>query len=180
MDFSSAVNSLSGFNDKKKYRLRWYNYIDEELSKCILEFKIKENRLNYKIRLKTEKKINEININRVFNRKNNYYKNLTNEQKVYLDLLNNILFPVLKIKYERNYYVYKKFIRMTLDYPAEYKSFEAFDNTKYFSKYYVLELKFDEKHRNLSADLLKSIPFVNKRFSKYVHGLFVTKRSTYF
>ena len=47
-NFSCVRDNLSGVAQRKKYRLRWYGKIEQELSDPILEVKIKNGRLGSK------------------------------------------------------------------------------------------------------------------------------------
>ena len=180
VNFSSAQENLAGFSNKKKNRLRWYNSLDNELSDCTFEIKIKHNRLNYKDLYKSEKKIDKIKYINLFDKKLNPFVNLSNKQKINLFELNKKIFPVIQNKYKRKYLIYKNKVRLTIDNEMEYTNIKNNKKIYYLSKFYVLEIKFKEEDKNIAYEILKSVPFVNSKFSKYIHGLRVMNKVSFF
>jgi hypothetical protein len=180
INFSSAQENLDGFSNKKKNRLRWYTSLDNELSNCTFEIKIKQNRLNYKDLYKSDKKIDKIKYIHLFDKYLNPFVNLSKDQKLNLFKLNNKLFPVIQNKYKREYLIYKNKVRLTIDNEMEYINVRDNKKLNYLSKFYVLEIKFKEEDKKLAFEILKSVPFVNSKFSKYIHGLRVMNKVSFF
>ena len=179
-DFSSAYQNLDGFANKQKNRLRWYTDLDGLLSDCTFEIKIKQNRLNYKDLYKTKKKIHDINFNNLFNISLNQFINLSEIQKFNLVNLNKKIFPVIQNKYKREYLIYKQKVRLTIDSELSYINLKNKKNIFYLNKFYILEIKFNKENRNIAFEILKSVPFRHFKFSKYIHGLRVLNKVSFF
>ena len=120
INFSSANENLGGFSNKQKNRLRWYTDLNDQLSNCTFEIKIKKNRLNYKDLYKSDKKIHNISYNILFDKNLNPFQNLTDKQKLNLISLNKKIFPVIQNNYKRKYLIYKNKIRLTIDSELNY------------------------------------------------------------
>lgn len=166
-DKSSARDNLGGFSNRSKFRMRWYG-MDDLLSKCTLEIKTKKGRVGKKINISTDKYVNELDIKNIFNLRNTYF---TDEKKkeVLSFLGNKILRPSLKISYLRSYYIIDKKIRITYDKDIMYENFTSKSKKK--DEFEVCEFKFLEKDYKSFYNLIRSLPFTNKRFSKYLRGL---------
>jgi hypothetical protein len=136
--------------------------------------------LNYKDLYKSEKKIDKIKYIHLFDKYLNPFVNLSKDQKLNLFKLNNKLFPVIQNKYKREYLIYKNKVRLTIDNEMEYINVRDNKKLNYLSKFYVLEIKFKEEDKKLAFEILKSVPFVNSKFSKYIHGLRVMNKVSFF
>jgi len=178
LNLSSAQDNLTGLSVRKKYRLRWYEY-KNIFSNQNFEIKLKENRLNYKKIFKLNKKVDESNYSNIFNRKYKYFASSLNENKK-IFLFNKLLFPVLKNSYLRDYYSYENQIRITLDYPCEYFDLNSLKSQSYLNKFFVLEFKFDPSKTDIAKKIIINMPFRISRFSKYMHGLKILKKISFY
>ena len=180
INFSSANENLGGFSNKQKNRLRWYTDLNDQLSNCTFEIKIKKNRLNYKDLYKSDKKIHNISYNILFDKNLNPFQNLTDKQKLNLISLNKKIFPVIQNNYKRKYLIYKNKIRLTIDSELNYTNIKNKKDIFYLNKFYILEIKFSEEDKKIALEILKSVPFINSKFSKYIHGLRVLNKVSFF
>ena len=173
-DLKSATDNLNGYANRVKYRLRWYgNKNDKPVN---AEFKIRNNKFNFKKIFTLNNSIENINIYEVFGIHNDVFK------KDYQNVVNLIgykrLFPVLKVSYLRSYYYYEDII-VTLDTDITYKLFndKKKQSKKDFGK--VIELKIPEKHLKYSNNLINQFPFRVTRNSKYITGLSLLGKTSY-
>jgi SPX domain protein involved in polyphosphate accumulation len=174
-DYDIAMDNLTGTSVRCKYRIRWYNDLDEIYN---YEIKIKKNSLGKKVILKSKK--NNINISDCFNYKNLIFKKKENEFFFkYINTLN--LKPVLKITYFRSYFVYNKKIRITYDSNLSYEKISRYREKfrKINDNYNVIEIKFGPENISLGKNLLQTSPFIPKRFSKYLRGLHLYGNAIY-
>ena len=108
-----------------------------------------------------------------------YSKETRDDKKFALNILKNKnYYPILKIKYFREYYYYDK-IRITVDSKINYElyndnNFSFFDNSK------ILELKTNEKNFSNLKNLSSKIPFMISRNSKYLTGLNSCRKVYYY
>lgn len=173
---SSARDNLDGFSNRSKFRLRWYGE-DHLISKCVLEIKTKKGRVGKKINIPTDKYINQLDIKNLFCLRNSYFTD--EKKKEALSFLGNkILRPSLKISYLRSYYMIDNEIRVTYDKNITYENFLF--KLKKKDEFEVCEFKFLEKDYSYFYSLIKSLPFTNKRFSKYLRGLAHHHEAVYF
>ena len=61
-----------------------------------------------------------------------------------------------------------------------YNNLKNKKNIFYLNKFYILEIKFNKENRNIAFEILKSVPFRNFKFSKYIHGLRVLNKISFF
>ncbi len=143
-------DSEEGVLPRKKIRVRWY--FDQSY---FLETKIS----SIEGRFKFSKKIND-----------KFYNDIKSEG--YLDKDYGLIFPVLRVRYERSYFEYKK-MRITFDENIEYFSdkFLNYLNSKDLEA--VLEIKTSF---NTPDDyILKEFSHIDSRFSKYCRGILALK-----
>ena len=174
-NFQSAQDNLAGISDRKKYRVRWYN---DDVKNLIHEIKIKKNNLGKKISLKSKSDLKDIK--RFFSHTNNLFKN--KNARNFIENINYFdLKPVMKISYERSYYVFKNQIRITFDRNLKYHLYsnDRIKNEKFLDNMCVIEFKFDEKDNILAQEILQNSNFVPKRFSKYLRSLYLAGKSIY-
>jgi SPX domain protein involved in polyphosphate accumulation len=141
-------DSEEGVLPRKKVRIRWYG--DSKV--FTLENKTSSLEGRFKVTTKLENNIIE---NKILTRNR-------------MDAQYGSLHPVLKISYERSYFMFNK-MRITLDKNICYQNLKFADRRKYYDPERVIEIKipFD-----CSDDFVeKFIPFPTSRFSKYSRGL---------
>ena len=92
-------------------------------------------------------------------------KKINNNEKF---IVNNFrLSPKLKVEYLREYYIYKRSVRLTLDHTPVYKNlFNTIKKTK--DTFSILEIKFGEKDYDDASNLIKFFKVNSKRYSKYI------------
>ena len=178
--FTYAQKNITGLANREKYRVRWYGDSKTNFTNPSLEIKIKKNRLNYKKKYNLNCSINNINFDKLFSRKLNYFKENFNDEINKLYLLDKVLFPVMKNSYNRRYYSYNNDVRITLDDPCDYYDILNKKFTKYFQKMFIIEIKFDPVNLKYARDIIENIPFNLSRFSKYIHGLNILKKINFY
>ncbi len=140
-------DSEEGILPRKKIRLRWYG----DLKDLNQEIKISSIEGRFK-------KVNQIKIDNLHDLKK--YKIFDNEY--------GFLRPSLIIKYEREYFSYKK-LRLTFDTNISYENILSLTNTIIVDPENVMEVKTSI---NISEDYLNEfIPIQSSRFSKYARGI---------
>ena len=168
-NFTTAQDNLSGISNRRKYRIRWYDF---EFKNFSYEIKIKKNNLGEKVSLKTNQ--NEVDLNDLYSLSNSNLNNKKN--KFFLNNLNNFnLKPQLKVNYLRSYFTYEDKIRITFDQKINYCLTNKFtkEKNKIDDLMSVIEIKFMPENYNLALKLLNDSNFVPKRFSKYLRGLYL-------
>ena len=164
--YSSVKENLDGENKKIKIRLRWYGNDNFILTNPKLEFKIKQNFMNYKV-IKDLPMLNNLNI-----------KNF-NDMKFVNHTVNQfynkkILMPVSTTNYVRSYFISSNnFIRATVD--------SNFKVSRFFNEFYspifkqftkiILEMKYKKDYDDY---VLKNIRNISSRFtknSKYIDSI---------
>tara|TARA_Y100000389_G_C17331094_1_gene448135 strand:- start:326 stop:976 length:651 start_codon:yes stop_codon:yes gene_type:complete len=172
-DLQFANYNIEGISNRYKFRIRWYNN-DENFN---YEIKRKFNKLSEKTVYSSNLKIND-NFEVLFSKKNlDLNKRINNNEKF---IINNFrLSPKLKVEYLREYYIYKKSVRLTLDHTPTYKN--LFNKIKIIKDTFsIIEIKFEEKDYDIASNLIKLFKISPKRYSKYVKGLSMTDRVNYF
>ena len=175
LNFGAAKNNLDGVAYRTKYRVRWYKK-DSIFSKCNVELKIKNGRLNRKIIIPTK-----LNFKEILNK--NFFDLVKNDlNQINFDNQNLCIqkfLPTVQNRYNRTYYLHND-IRMTYDTKVDYKNLriKSIDNWNN-DNLNVLEIKFDEELLNQARKLISGLPFVPKRHSKYLRGLSYCKMAMY-
>jgi len=161
-----------GKSKRVKVRIRWYGETFSQVSRPILEFKLKTGavgrKLSYPLQaFKFHSSITEKEIQEVF-------KNSELPEWV----LDEVLFlrPTLLNTYKRKYYIsFNKLYRFTIDHHMEFFNFNAHNlGFSQKAKQYntvVLELKYDMQHDGKVGAITKDLPFRLNKFSKYVSGI---------
>ncbi len=179
-NFNSAMDNIIGLPNREKYRLRWYEDFNHNLSKPLFEIKIKKNRLNFKETFYTNDDFKYSNFNDVFSKKYSFKVKNNEKKSINLNKFHRVLNPVLKNNYTREYFSYKNKVRLTLDQPCVYTEISKNNFIKYFLKFYILELKFEPEMLNYAKELTCDMPFNFSRFSKYIHGLYILKKLSFY
>jgi len=173
--YQSARDNLAGVADRKKVRLRWYDYANtEECSDVALELKIRKGRLGYK-------KVFQLpNLEKILfaTRTNDLLKNIRSELSEIeenSELIEEILIPVLLVVYDRKYYESAHGIRITIDRNIKFHQSNSHefiaDTIKATYPQYIMELKFPPALKNVVGSLLRKSHLTPKRHSKYMVGL---------
>lgn len=148
VDLNMFHDSQEGLLPRKKVRIRWY----DEREEFTLESKTSSIEGRFKVTDKLENCLHD---------KEELTKN-------YIDAQYGCLQPVLKVSYERSYFVLNE-MRITFDKHITYQNLRYANERKYFDPERVIEIKIPV---NCSDDFVeKYIPYSTARFSKYSRGL---------
>ena len=176
LNYYSAKSNLDGLSYRLKYRARWYekNHVK---SKCNVEFKIKNNKLNSKLVFGTNLHSSEIKKKKFFDLiKRDLYKTKIIDK----NLLIQDLFPIVQNRYKRKYFRYNDSIRLTYDTNIKFKNIKTNSINNWYEDHLdVLEIKFDQKKMEEAMKFIHKVPFVPKRHSKYLRGLSLCKIALY-
>lgn len=162
---NAYTESIEGFSEKMKVRIRWYGDLYTATTP-VLEFKIKQNHSNKKELFN----LFETNITKDFNWKLYAAQVLDFISQQYKLTIPNRFEPVLINSYRRSYYTnFEKSFRLTVDDKLSYMSpFKMVDPFYAESiERYILELKSNNE------SILKDFP-INKnlgKFSKFTNGI---------
>lgn len=177
-DLLSAEDNLSGYSERVKYRVRWYGNELLNNYKFNIEYKIKKNQFSYKKIINTNLEIKDLGFINPFNL--SFYSNESQQDREFIfNLLGNRnYYPIIKIKYLREYFYYDK-IRITVD---KNLNFELYNNKNFSSNFdnIILELKTDKKNFRNLKNLTSTIPFMKTRNSKYLTGLNYCKKANFY
>ena len=168
----SANDNIMGISNRQKYRIRWYGEsFDTNVN---IEIKNRNGRIGSKILIPTDLKLDQINLKKLFNNNKLLKKNI-HFDKLNSDVYINNLKPVLYVKYTRHYFKIGKNLRVTYDICPKYKLSDDLNHNlkmKYLEdEINIIEIKFLEEHLEEARLILKKVPFVAKRHSKYLRGL---------
>ena len=158
-------DNFNGFSNRHKYRVRWYNKINN--SDVFFEKKRKINQITQKTKINLGKFKNQNHLNKFLDSKdfaNKIFKITTLNLK-----------KTLSVSYNRDYYIdNKKKLRITLDERIETcKNLDKkFINNFVCLDHNILEFKYsneDSKHVREKINNL-NFNFRNQKFSKYVQS----------
>ena len=171
-NFSDLIDTINGEKYRSKLRLRWYGNTFNNLTKPVLENKIKINNQNFKIKHNIDyvKFKNEISSNDI----NNIVKNLKDlslQSKFKIQTRE----PNLLVTYTRRYFMYNN-VRITLDTNLKSKDFyrkKKISEKDFFkeNKISIVEIKYKD---NCFNDVKKITSYFSNRvgkFSKYEFSL---------
>ena len=170
---SLARLNIEGISERYKFRIRWYNNAE---SKFNYEVKKRKNKVGTKQVYSSKVSLNEVKINSLFSNKSIISQNLSGNEKFIVNNYN--LIPILKINYERKYFIYKNKIRITYDFPPLYELINN-KNKKISDNNYILEFKFSEENYFEAMKLIKNNYFHPQRYSKYLKGLSLFNKVQY-
>ena len=178
INYDSALANLSGLSNRMKYRIRWYG--DDVESDTFAEIKIKSGRIGKKIVLPTKKKFKDLNIENAFLAHNLWFRDSKDLSVIPL-ITTTSLQPVLHVRYNRSYYIFENFIRLTFDLLPNYRIFKNKHSKNYWKQdtFSVLEIKFNKDNLPKAKKFLSKLPFVHKRNSKYLRGLSYCDKAIY-
>ena len=164
--YKDYLENVSGQSIRSKTRVRWY---DSDYSTAVLEFKSKINKTTAKHKINLNASIFDSDF------KGESLKNILHSLG-YSDIAHGLelLYPTVKVTYDRRYFELISGIRLTLDKNIQYSIFH--DNNYFLNKlhspvYAVLEIKFFNYDADLVNDFLNDLPIRFFRHSKYVIGI---------
>jgi len=173
IDLSNYHGNLSGDTFRIKPRIRWYGAIFGKIGEPVLELKIKNNEVGWKLSfpLKSFKLDNDFSLKKlqreVFTKSN--LPSWLNEKI-------KLFHPSLLNSYKRRYFISSdKINRITLDFDLKFFNIKSFNN--YFKKplkeihKMVLELKYAYKEHSKAIHIAGDFPFRLTANSKYVSGI---------
>lgn len=161
-----------GKSQRKKYRIRWYGNIENEVINPILEVKIK----NALVGTKESFKLQNFNIGDE-NLMKSVFTSLQNSElpERILEQM-KALVPSLGNRYKRKYFMdFSKKYRITIDSEIEY--FNVSNSKIFFKENFlednsiVLELKYNQEDNKLASSISSKLPFRMTKNSKYVNGI---------
>ena len=164
-DLDCLWDNINGFSNRDKYRVRWYNEINN--SEVFFEKKKKINQITQKTKINLGKFKNQDHLNKFLESKdfvNEIFKITT---------LN--LNKTLNVSYNRDYYIdNKKKLRITLDKKIiTHKNFDRKFNSNFASiDHNILEFKYLNKDSRYIREKINNLKFNfrNQKFSKYVQS----------
>ena len=173
IDLSNYHANLSGDTFRIKSRIRWYGSIFGKIENPVLELKIKNNELGWKLSfpLKSFKLDNDFSLKKlqeeVFTKSN--LPDWLNEKI-------KLVHPSLLNSYKRKYFISSdKINRITLDFDLRFFNIKSSNN--YFKKplkeihKIVLELKYSYKEHSKAISIAENLQFRIIANSKYVSGI---------
>lgn len=169
MDF--FTDNVSGKGSRRKARIRWYGDLMGNISKPILEFKMREgmvgNKLSFPLAPFT------LNHNFSINSIQNIIQ--SSELPDWAKTVMLMLRPALLNRYHRQYFEsFSNKFRLTVDNELTYYGIGLSNNNfieKYTSDDIIVELKYDQKHDGKEAAFVTNkLPFRLTKSSKYVNG----------
>jgi hypothetical protein len=181
LNLNSLFDNVTGVSQREKFRLRWYDK-EENISDANFEIKKKKNKLTTKEVIKLKKKVEKKDIEYLFLRKEIFDKYFQNKliNKIFLKKINNSIKPRLITNYKRDYFKFDNNLRFTFDYSINYKIYnDKFEVWKKDDKS-IIEVKCKENKLNYYKKILKDIPLITKRNSKYVKGMAIYGKTNYF
>ena len=168
LNFDSAKDNINGVNERKKFRVRWY---DDDLNKIYFEQKNKNNFFVWKNIKKLELDINKKNLI------NKIYELLSNNNK-YINTNYNYKM-VLKINYKRSYFISDQGeFRATID--TEINTSPVLDfNQVIRLPETILEFKFSKNSESYFRDFfsLRGLNIRSKKYSKYIQSFIALEES---
>jgi hypothetical protein len=181
INLNSLFDNVTGVSDREKFRLRWYDK-EENISNANFEIKKKKNKLTTKEVIKLNKKIEKKDLEYLFLRKDVFDKYFQNKliNEIFLKKINDLIKPKLFTNYKRDYFKFDNNLRFTFDYSINFKLYnDKFEIWKKDDKS-IIEVKCVESKLNNYIKILKDIPLIAKRNSKYVKGMAMYDKTNYF
>ena len=164
-DLDCLWDNINGFSNRDKYRVRWYNEINN--SEVFFEKKKKINQITQKTKINLGKFKNQDHLNKFLESKDF-------ENKIFkITTLN--LKKTLNVSYNRDYYIdNKKKLRITLDKKIiTHKNFDKKFNGNFVGlDHNILEFKYQNKDSRYIRNKINNLKFNfrNQKFSKYVQS----------
>jgi SPX domain protein involved in polyphosphate accumulation len=181
VNYDFAASNMSGESSRIKLRARWY---PEKIENSLLE---RDNNTKYRIELK--RKINNLSDKTILDA---FYLNEKDQETKLSSLRHrttlafnpsstNIINPVIKINYSRDYFQAHKSesLRLTVDKNITYQTITGLNKNLLSISYFIVEIKFDPNIRNKVEKILSDFPFRMVRNSKYLACLSQVKNNSY-
>jgi len=170
LKFDSVMENISGVSQREKYRLRWY---DNKAFTPIFEKKIRNGRIGRKVSFKiknlSEKIIEKTSVIKLSEL---IFESLKNDHDYYMSDYFN---PIIFINYQREYYINRNGIRLTIDKNINFKQIRSNKTISQSKKIkhhsYIMELKFDVEKKDILKQLIQKLNLRWERHSKYLTGL---------
>lgn len=158
-------DNIAGISNRTKQRIRWYGENLKNITKPILEIKLKANELGSKKYVH----LPDFKIDRFFS-----YEDYMRQ---HVWLASNYIVPTVMVRYMRSYFMsFDKRFRVTIDrdllyYPTDKRL--NFGITPYRDPAIIIEVKYELKeNENLNIDYItQDFPFRLTRNSKYVNAI---------
>ena len=166
--FSSAQENLSGLSNRKKYRLRIYNYVQNSPKiKSVFEIKTKINNLGSKI--KSEILLSDINHDIFYKDNLELITSYLTRNDFFENKIN--LNEKMLIEYNREYFRDNfNQISITIDNNIVFKDLFLSNKKISIDNLIILEIKFSEKYRDYCSELFKNLNISRCKSSKYLIG----------
>tara|TARA_B100000767_G_C19602003_1_gene466057 strand:- start:47 stop:706 length:660 start_codon:yes stop_codon:yes gene_type:complete len=168
IDLNCLWDNINGFSNRNKFRVRWYNDINN--SEVFFEKKTKINQITQKTKIILGRFKNQVDLN-------NFLKSKTFIDKIFeITTLN--LVQVLNVSYDRDYYIdTENKLRITFDQKINthqnsegkfFKNFVDLNNN-------VLEFKYHNENSQYVREKMHRLNFNvrNQKFSKYVQSFMI-------
>ena len=168
---SAYYEKLDGIKDRRKYRIRAYNFDKSYIS---LELKGKNDKLCYKKScIITYEEYNKL-------LSKDYNSIQVNDRELLSDFIFELktknLVPMILVDYNREAYIYdQQDVRITFDSNIRFGSFnnDLFDDKAFTEKVFddnsvLLEVKYNDRIPSFINDIIKSTKIVKIGISKYV------------
>jgi len=166
-------DNVSGRSDRQKVRIRWYGDDIDNITKPVLEFKIKAGMVGRK----SSYLLPDFNLPNII--PSGFFNELFKKSDLPGHILENLLQlePVLLNLYERKYYLsFDGDFRFTLDSKMNFYDFKSRQRgfRHSFPDLYnrVLELKYDKALDERAAWIVNHLPIRMTKSSKYVSGVY--------
>ncbi len=162
-NLKNVWDNINGFSQRSKYRIRWYDNINN--SKVFFEEKNKLNQTTFK-------KKNELGL---FKNEKDLIIFLNSEKfkQGFLSMYKLNLKSILKVSYKRSYFIDpKRKVRVTLDQNIIINKNYINNNAGIFLDKNIIELKYDVADSNYCNNLVLNFKLNNrnKKYSKYVQS----------
>tara|TARA_B110000037_G_C17039149_1_gene472913 strand:- start:341 stop:1000 length:660 start_codon:yes stop_codon:yes gene_type:complete len=164
-DLDCLWDNINGFSNRDKYRVRWYDEINN--SEVFFEKKRKINQTTQKSKISLGIFKNQVHLNKFLDSENFINKVFS------VTTLN--LKKTLNVSYNRDYYIdNKNKLRITLDKKIlTHKNFDKKFNSNFITvDHNILEFKYLNEDSGYIRETIDSLKFNlrNQKFSKYVHS----------
>ena len=166
--FSCAQENLIGLSNRKKYRLRFYNYSQhsKKLS-SIFEIKSKKNNLGSKIKNKIL--LSQIDQNLFVKENLKYIRKYLTKNNFFEEKIN--FNEKLLVEYDREYFKDNlNKLSITLDSNLIFKDLFLSNKKISVENLIILEIKFLEKYTNYCSEIFKNLNISRSKSSKYLIG----------
>ncbi|MGB0454583.1 MAG: polyphosphate polymerase domain-containing protein [Bacteriovoracaceae bacterium] len=171
-DWDACNDNLIGFENRFKYRIRWYGDLEQTVSPN-LEVKIKSGIVGTKLSQKLKTLNTESKALSGFDFVS-YLRNSEVPQDILMEVTAQK--PVLVNRYLRSYFLsIDGKVRVTVDSGITFKKITAFNSSNFFvpaSKRQVLiEMKYDRSEALNASEITRQFSFLLTKNSKYVTGV---------